>query len=105
MVRDTDLHDTSAKPSAGPLTPTRPPRALKAIQNLLTFDNVQVVMALGDLSKLKMAAEFNTGERDAKTINVGDGGSVLIVVLSDNPAGVGDRFWDIRPPRQSEAQP
>mgnify|MGYP001348918424 CR=1 FL=1 len=102
MANDTDQPDTLAKPRAEPLTPTRPPRELRAVQNLLAFQNVQAVLALGDVAKLKMAAEFRTGEHDAKIINVGDGGSVLIVVLTDNPAGVGDRFWDIRPPRATE---
>jgi len=102
MANDTDQPDTLAKPRAEPLTPTRPPRELRAVQNLLAFQNVQAVLALGDVAKLKMAAEFRTGEHDAKIINVGDGGSALIVVLTDNPAGVGDRFWDIRPPRATE---
>jgi hypothetical protein len=75
-------------------------RRLRNPAALLLRDNVQFVLMVVGAKTLRVGADMGDGQRDSKTIDVGDGGSILIVKLSDVPVDVGDAaagFFDLRP--------
>lgn len=88
-----------ADPHVAP-TP-RPPR-LSNLAALLARENVEFALVVAGAKTIRLGAEFYTGDKDAKTFalgsDVGDDGCLLLIRLSDNPAGVGAGFYEIRPP-------
>lgn len=75
----------------------RPPR-LRNLSALLLRENVDFVIVLAGAEKVRVGATLADGGQDSKTFDVGADGCYVILRLSDNPAGVGPGFHEIRPP-------
>ncbi len=73
----------------------RPPR-LRNLAALLERENVEFVLVLAGAKAVHVEAALAHGGQDNKTFDVGDDGCLVIMKLSDNPAGVGDGFSEVR---------
>ncbi len=80
----------------------RPPR-LQNLGALLARENVEFMLVLAGAKTVRVGATLSRGGQDSKTFDVGDEGCWLIIKLSDNPAGVGAGFSEMRPEVRDES--
>jgi len=80
---------------------SRPPR-LRGLSRLLTRENVDFVIVVGGAKSMAVKIDMGDGKTDSKSFRVGDGvgdaGCFVIMRLSDNPASVGDGFYEVAQP-------
>ncbi len=100
---DTGRPATSARPprqgqSGSPAVGDRRPPRLRNLAALLERENVEFVLVLAGAKMAHLEAALSHGGQDSKTFDVGDDGCLVILKLSDNPAGVGDGFSEVRLP-------
>lgn len=68
---------------------------LRNLGALLLRENVEFVLVLGGARSVKVLADMGANGKDSKVLDVGAEGCLVLVKLSDNPAGVGAGFYDL----------
>jgi len=98
--------DTSGK-SPTPSSPTMGGKQLRNLAALLEYENVQFVIVVGGARKMRVYADVGDGNKvEGKVFAApADGGLFAIIRLSDNPPGVGDGFFDIKPMAPKDYNP
>lgn len=107
-VTDPCATSDSPRPAASPSAPTPPTLAptpaptpgvrIRTLAPLMTRENVSAIMAVSSTASITIRVTFDDGRQDSKVIKLAEGGSLALLLLTDNPHAIpGGAFYEIKP--------